>query len=98
MFFSKEPIILLLCGYKVTKNPGRISLLMHLPVKRYNSLRVASGFSHEYSIGIRKTGPRLEVVSLTYLLRRNMHARTQAAKRYFADVKILQEKSALRPN
>jgi hypothetical protein len=35
---------LLLCGYKVTKNPGRISLLMHLPVKGYNSLRVASGF------------------------------------------------------
>lgn len=56
--------LLLLCGDKVAKAPGRISHLMQPVAKKYNASDVASSFAHEYPIGIRKTGPRTLIVFL----------------------------------
>jgi hypothetical protein len=42
--------------------------------KKYNASDVASGFSHEYSIGIHKTGPRPIVDVFDVAAQVGMHA------------------------
>jgi hypothetical protein len=65
MFFVKNQNndqILLLWMAKVAKTTGRKTNLIHLIVKNHNASDVASGFAHEYSSGIHKTGPRAIIV------------------------------------
>jgi hypothetical protein len=68
MFFSKVPNISLLCGYKVTKNPGRISHLMQPVVKRYNASDDDKHPRSWFPKGIRGASPRAIIVLLQRLL------------------------------
>jgi 16S rRNA A1518/A1519 N6-dimethyltransferase RsmA/KsgA/DIM1 with predicted DNA glycosylase/AP lyase activity len=65
VLFQRTKSSILLHGQKYAKPTGRIPHLMQPVVKKYNASDVASGFSHEYSIGIHKTGPRTLIVFLT---------------------------------